>query len=351
MKMKNLVKIIFLLSLVASCKKMPITPIENFTLGGGVLIINEGNFRGGNGSLSFYSYDSSKIYNDIFYSTNGRPLGDVPNSIIVKEDNAYIVVNNSGKIEVIDPSTFESKATITGLISPRNIGIINNNKAYVSSLYSDSVTIIDLSNNSISGYINMRRTSEAIIVAGNKAFISNWAGGKEIMVISTFNDRVVDSIEVGIEPESMVLDKSGMLWVLCNGGWKRDNFAELISINISTDRVSKKYVFPNKQASPSCLKIDALGQTLYYLENGVRAMEVNALKLPPTSLIYEPGTYYNKIGINPGNGDILITDAVDFMQQGYLLIYKNDGTFISKHKAGIIPGSMSFKLRLNSSTN
>jgi DNA-binding beta-propeller fold protein YncE len=346
--MKNSVKIVMLFLMVVSCTKIPNLQNLNFSFGGGVFIVNEGNFRAGNGSLSFYSYDSSKIYNDLFYSVNGRPLGDVPNSMVIKGDKAYIVVNNSGKIEVIDQSTLESKATISGLISPRNMAAINDNKAYVSSLYSDSVTIINLSDNSISGYINLRRSSEAIIIVANKAYISNWTGGKEIMVVNTVNDQVVDSIEVGTEPESMVIDRNAKLWVLCNGGWTRQNYAELDVINIGTDYVEKKYVFSTKEASPSCLKIDGIGQTIYYLDNGVRQMDISSTELPPTPLLVpKSGEYFYKIGINPVNNDILVTDAVDFMQQGYVLLYASNGTFISKLMAGIIPGSMCFKLRIN----
>ena len=347
--MKNLVKITVLLLIVFSCAKTPDFSNLHYSFGGGVLILNEGNFRGGNGSLSFYSYDSSKIFNDLFYNVNGRSLGDVPNSIVIKEDKAYIVINNSGKIEVIDKASLESRATISGLISPRNIGIISDHKAYVSSLYSDSVAILNLTDFSISGYINLRRKSEAIAVAGGKVFISNWAGGKEIMVISTINDKVVDSIKVGIEPESMVLDRFGKLWVLCNGGWARQNYAELIKINPFTNSIEKTLVFPTKDASPSCLSIDGIGQTLYFLDNGVREMDIGSDVLPLTHLIEQkPGEYFYKIGINPINSDVFVTDAVDFAQQGYLSIYTPKGTFISKMKAGIIPGSMCFKLRINS---
>lgn len=346
--MKNSVKIIFFFLLIVSCSKIPEYHQVNFSFNDGVFIINEGNFRGGNGSLSFYSYDSLKIYNDLFYKINGRPLGDVPNSMISYSAKAYIVVNNSGKIEVIDQSTLESKATISGLISPRNMAVINNNKAYVSSIYSDSVTIIKLSDNSISGYINLRRSSEAIVVSGERAFISNWMGGKEILVINTVNDRVVDSIEVGIEPESMVLDKNKMLWVLCNGGWSRQNYAELIVINTINNSIEKKYVFPNKQDSPSCLQIDGLGSTIYYLDNGVRQMDINSAELPVSPLISQSGGYFYKIGVNPLSGDIFITDAIDFMQPGYLLIYKNNGTKVSSERADIIPGSVCFTGRINS---
>ncbi|HZY24311.1 MAG TPA: DUF5074 domain-containing protein, partial [Bacteroidales bacterium] len=175
--MKNIIKIILLfLLVVVSCKKTKELPQRNYTLSGGFFIVNEGNFRGGNGSLSFYSYDSSKISNNLFSSVNSRPLGDVPYSMTINGDKAYIVVNNSGKIEVIDPTTLVSKSTITGLISPRYMAIVNSSKAYVTSLYSDSVIIINLATSSISGYINLRRTSEAIAVLDNKVYASNWPG-------------------------------------------------------------------------------------------------------------------------------------------------------------------------------
>jgi hypothetical protein len=332
---------------VVSCTKISTNPTGSFLTGNGVFIINEGNFRGGNGSLSFYSYDSTKIFNDLFQNINRRPLGDVPNSMIINGNKIYIVVNNSGKIEVVNKNTMESIATISGLISPRNIAIVNNNKAYITSMYSDSAAILDLTSNLISGYINLRHSSESIVISGSKAFISNWVGGKKVMVVNTVTDAVADSIVVGIEPESMVIDKNNVLWVLCNGGWARDNFAELVGINTVSNIVEKEILFPTKQASPSCLQIDGKGETLYYLESGVQQMNISASSLPTTPLIPESGHYFYKIGINPVNSDIFLTDAVDYQQQGYVMYYKKDGTFVSSQKADIIPGLMCFKLNDN----
>ena len=120
--------------------------------------------------------------------------------------------------------------------------------------------LFNLTDNSISGYINLRRSSESIVIEGSNAYISNWMGGMEVMVINTVNNKVVDSIMVGVEPESMVLDKNNMLWVLCNGGWARNNFAELIGINAVTNLIEKEFVFPTKVASPSCLQIDGMAK-------------------------------------------------------------------------------------------
>ena len=349
--MNKILNIIAYVFLTVSCIKISDNqdiPKADFVIGGGVLLVNEGNFRSGNGSLSFYSYDSLKVFNDLFSNINNRPLGDVPNAVLVKEDKVFIVVNNSGKIEVVDHITCASLATISGLVSPRNMAIINDSKAYVTSLYSDSLAIINLPNNSISGYINLHRTSEAIAVYGTEAFVANWSGGKEVMVVNTLNDKVVDSIEVGVEPESMAIDHERRLWVLCNGGWARQTPAELVVINIATHRIEKKFIFPSKVSSPACLHIDGIGQTLFYIDNGVKQMDIYATSLPVPPLVpQESGNNFYKIAVNPVNSDILISDAGNYTQAGNLLIYKNNGSFVSKNPVGIIPGAMCFKLRIN----
>jgi YVTN family beta-propeller protein len=339
---KNLILILILISSI-SCTKKSDNGTDKFVAGSGVYIVNEGNFMGGNGSLSFYSYDNGLISNDIFEIINGRPLGDVPNSMSISGEKAYIVVNNSGKIEVANKNTMASVATITGLISPRNFALISSTTAYVSSIYSDSVAVIDLSENTISGYINIRRSSESIIVHGNKAFVSNWVGGKEIMVIDILTNKVTDSIQVGIEPESMAIDRNNMLWVLCNGGWERNNFAELDQINTATNRVEKRLVFSSKLSSPTCLAVNGAGDALFYLDNGVNKVNLAFPILPSSPLIPQTDHIFYKIGIDPVNNYILVTDAADYQQKGYVLIYMPDGSLFTSDNAGIIPGAMCFK--------
>ncbi len=346
--MKRIFFLILTTLIAGSCVKKEdsgiLDPEESLIAGNVVFIINEGNFMWGNGSISYFSYDSTEIFNNVFETINERPLGDVPNSMVISEDYAYIVVNNSGKIEVVRKNSLKSVATITGLISPRSIAVIDNNKAYVSSLYSDSLTIINLKDNTISGYVNVRRTSESILVSGKKAFVSNWYGGNEVVVINTDLDKMIDSIVVGKEPESMVIDKEYTLWVLCNGGWARENFAELVGINVHTHEIIKRHTFPSILDSPSCLQTDGDGDTLFFLDNGIKRMEIDATELPATPLIKEGNRFFYKLGINHVNGDILVTDAVDYQQNGFVLIYNENGDSVASYQAGIIPGSMCFKV-------
>ncbi len=141
-----------------------------------------------------------------------------------------------------------------------------------------------------------------------------------------------------------MIDRNKTLWVLCNGGWARNNFAELIGINTLSAVIQKRLIFPTKLASPTCLQINGSGDTLYYLENGVRFFPINAQDLPSIPLITEKDHFFYKIGIDPVNSDIFVTDAVDYQQRGFLLHYKHDGTFLAQFQTDIIPGLMWFKV-------
>jgi hypothetical protein len=349
MKMKRLKNLILILIaiLFASCEKTgsetDTSSVEACIRGDGVFIINEGNFMAGNGTLSFYSYSTGKIYNDIFSRANGRPLGDVANSMVIYGNRGYLVVNNSGKIEVVDKNTMQAVKTIDSLVSPRNILLINSVKAYVSSLFSNSLTIIDLQTNAVSGFIKIRRSSESLVLLGAKAYVSSWYSGKDIMVLSTTTDKVIDSIEVAPEPESMVLDKDKKLWVICSGGYTRQNFAELIVINTSTDEIEKRFVFPSKSLSPSSLQINGTRDTLYFVENGLWRMSIQSSVLPDKPFKLSPGRLIYKLGIDSRNGRIFFTDALDYQQKGYVLQLNPRGNLVDSCRAEIIPGSFCFK--------
>ena len=330
-----------------SCNKagsdFDINSVEANLTGDGVFLINEGNFMAGNGSLSFYSYSSGKLFNDIFLFANGRPLGDVPNSMIISGNKGYIVVNNSGRIEVIDKHTMLSLKTIEGLVSPRNILLINSEKAYVSSLFSNSLTIINTLTNSVSGFIKLKRSSEAMVLLGEKAYVSSWYSGKDILVLNTNTDKIIDSIEVAPEPESMVLDKFNRLWILCSGGYTGESLAELIVVNTATDEIEKQFVFPSKLVYPSCLQINRTKDTVYYVENGLWRMSIQSSGLPEKPFSSSNGRLIYKLGVDPRNGRIFYTDPLDYQQNGYLLQLNPDGRPIDSCRAEIIPGSFCFK--------
>jgi hypothetical protein len=129
-------------------------PIVSIT-SGGVYVTNEGNFQFGNAEVSYYSPSQNAVTEDLFQPANNRKLGDVCQSMYFFNGKAYLVINNSNKIEVVNQNTFVSIATITGLVSPRYFLPVSNNKAYVTDLTANKISIIDLTSNTVRGSIVM----------------------------------------------------------------------------------------------------------------------------------------------------------------------------------------------------
>lgn len=316
-------------------------PQENrpvYPEGEGFFILNEGNYLAGNGTVSFYSFESGEIYNDLFGAANGRALGDIPSFMAVDGKTGFIVVNNSGTIEEVDLTTMKSLGTVTGLTSPRQM-VVNGNKGYISSLQDGDITVLDLDGLFVAGSMEVGSASEAMVISGGRLFAAHWSSGNTVTVTDIATGNLIKTISVGLEPESMVLDKNGKLWVLCTGGWQGEEIPRLIRINSSTLEKEKELQFRTIDDNPSSLTCNAAGDTLYYLDEGVRRMPVTADALPSEAYVPAGDRLFYRLMAGP-RGMIAVTDAIDYQQKGDLLIYNSRGELIDTEQAGIIPGFM-----------
>jgi DNA-binding beta-propeller fold protein YncE len=223
----KVIYIILSILLIAGCMKDEQWVKEHQQAGGnlpkGVFIVNEGNFMYGNSTLSFYDPVKHQITNDIFYNFNGLPLGDVGQSMNKLGDKGYIVMNNSGKIYIIDLATGKYTGKITGLTSPRYIHFINSQKAYVTDLYAGKITIFNPENNQITGSVNTKHAStEQMVQIGDDVYVSCWSFDNAILKIDSKTDSITQEIKTGRQPGSIVADKENHLWVMCDGGWGKN---------------------------------------------------------------------------------------------------------------------------------
>lgn len=345
---KSSIKLVGILILVAisawlsSCKSdKPEIKNESTTIitANSIYITNEGNFQFGNASISYYNPTDNAVVEDIFKANNQRNLGDVCQSMTYFNGNYYIILNNSHTIEIVNANTFQSSGVITGFNSPRYLLPINNSKAYVTDLYHNSIYIVNLSNNEISGNINCNGWSEAITLNTGNVFVTNIYRNK-IYVINPQSDQITDSIATAYGGNSIIEDKNGKLWTLCNGN--NTEAGGLFQLNPNTKSVEKSFYFLQGE-NPSRLKTNRTNDTLYWINQAIFRMPINSSTMPSTPFIPSLGKNFYGLGIDPNTNEIYISDAVDYVQKGVVYRYASNGVLVNSFRAGIIPGDFYFK--------
>lgn len=193
--------------------------------GKGLFITNEGNFMYGNASLSYYDPEKKHVENEVFARANAIKLGDVAQSMVIRNGIGWIVVNNSGVIYAIDINTFKEVGRITGFTSPRYIHFLSDEKAYVTQIWDPRIYIVNPKTYQITGYVETDMdfetgSTEQMVQYDKYVFTNCWSYQNRILVIDTETDKVCDQITVGIQPTSLVMDKYNKIWTVTDGGYE-----------------------------------------------------------------------------------------------------------------------------------
>lgn len=358
----------FLLLSISSCmeddvwqsRNLPDISTEEFSNMDPVLILNEGNFMYGNSSISLYDAISETAYQDVFYRQNGIPLGDVAHSARVNDGLLYVVINNSGKIYILNcgkyPNlkVFDYVGKITGFNSPRYIHFIDNEKAYVSDLYSKRIYIVDLSKQEIVGEIDVdnhsgefyQHSTEQFLPYQDIVFTNCYSYDDKILLIDKSTDLLIDSITVLKQPSSMCMDKYNKLWVICDGGYEDSEYGNdksgLVRIDAETRTVERIFIFESDDW-PSELHINGTRDTLYYINKDCWQMSVLDSSLPQDAFFKasESNLFYS-LGVHPESSEVYLSDAIDHVQNGIVYRILPSGVAIDTIQAGVIPGFIDF---------
>ncbi|SHE33280.1 hypothetical protein SAMN05444274_10177 [Mariniphaga anaerophila] len=346
--MKHLLKIAFLLLFAWSCSDEPVETVYfDLDAENGIFIACEGNFMYGNGSLSFYHPGTKKVTNQLFYARNNAPLGDVVQSVVRRGNLLFIVVNNSGKVVVVDAKTVEFKGIITGLTSPRYIHFVSDEKAYISDLYADHITIFNPKTFEITGRVELNgHTSEQMVQVGKFVYVSHWVNGEHILVIDTERDELADAIKVPAQPKDLKVDKNGKIWALCGGNYENSIVDEqpsaLVRIDPETRTMEQIYRFSEGIFS-SILEMNAARDTVFFLNNGVSKMAVDSRRLPESAFIPEGERLFYNLSVHPETDEIYISDAIDYTQNAVVYRFSPNATLTDSFKVGINPSCFLFR--------
>lgn len=334
---------LFALVVLSACiKDKPQEPVSTGTTindQSKVLVVNEGGFGYNNADITIYDPASGSITDNYYRQQNGNEvMGDVCQSICKFNNRYYLMMNNSNKVTVVNADGFKKTATIPGFNSPRYLLPLTYSKAYVSDLYASSIQIVDLNSNTITGTIPCMSGTEEMVMIYNKVFVS-CSNSTYCYVINASTDVITDSIAVGKNASSLVIDRYSKLWILSGG--TSSQAGKLLRIDPVTLQTELSLNF-GLSDNANHLRINKTRDTLYFLNKGIHRFLISDSQLPSTPLVNQGSKIYYGLGVNPKDYTIYASDAIDYVQKSKIEVYKPDGSFKTSFNAGIIANGFVF---------
>ncbi len=326
--------------IASSCKKTETTVVPPPVNPKGIFVLCEGNFTGGNAAITFYDAVKRETTDDIFKSANDFQLGDVGQTITLIDGKFYVVVNNSGKIEVVNPADFKVVQTITGFTSPRSILKVSDTKAYVSDLYANHLSIVNLSSGTITGTISIKSWTEEMVMLNGNVYVGTVENTK-IYVVNPATDALTDSIAVGNSPGNLLLDKNATLWALCGGSEINANNGSIYKISQPGNNVSLFHNFPSPLPYGTKLSSNSTLDTIYALASDIYRFPFQAASLP-APIIARGQHNWTALGYDSSTGNIVAGEAFDFNQNGKVYLFNQSLTKVDSFSCGILPSEILF---------
>lgn len=334
--------------ILSGCKEnstAPELPIENVAKG--IYVLNEGLYGQNNSTISYYELTSHQVLLNVFaVANNGRSLGDTGNDIVIFGRTAFIAVNVSNKIEVIDITSFRSKGTIDlGAGSgPRRIFAPDSLTAYISG-FSGKVYKIDVRSMSVVKEIPVGAFPEGMVESGGRLFVANsgLGGGNSVSVIDLTTDRVVETITVGTNPVNLVKDKNNMLYTICTGRYdSADIGGAIYKIDPSGLDVIDSLILPQ---NPSDAVVTNDNVMLVINNFGVMKVDLGNFKKAPELFIggMVVNTMYGiifSIAYDPVDMLLYLGNPKDFIQNGEVAVFDMSGKEVRRFESGLNPGSL-----------
>ena len=327
--MKKLVLSLALLAFVSSCSNVDDSSDNNEVpniekpYANGILIANEGNFTSSNAEISFISNDLNLTYNKIFAANNNNlNLGDVAQFIGTNGDLAYIVMNNSNTIQIVDRYTFKKVNQITEkLNAPRAIAF-SNGKIYVTNANDNTVTIYSETTFSYVKSVSLDFQPEHLVGTSNYVYVqsSNFAAGNAVEIINSSSDTNTKDLSFEAPMNGITTDGNSV-YVLGS------NENKTVIAQIQNETVSKS-IENNTLKGSRYLTID--NNSLYFTNGtGIYSLSKELNNIPSTPMFNVSDNSWSTLyGFNVINGKVFSADANGFTQSSVVTVYDLNGNVL-----------------------
>ena len=306
-----------------------------------IVVGNQGGFFANNASITLYDIEENMATQDVYAAANeDAVLGDVLQSMYHRNDEVYVVMNNSSKVEVLDDVSFEQKRTIEGLGSPRYMHFFSDDKAYITEFTfgnaTHNINIVNPSNGAYLGAITFDYFVESMIAHDDKIWVTSPQEDGKVVLINPETDELEEEIVVGPNPYDLVIDANDDIWVLCQGVWGAEA-PSLYQIDGDSKTVENVFAFPSSTPYGGFMRSTSDGTELLIItDNKVYEMAIDATTLPSDALITRDEQFFG-ISVNQSNGDIIVTNSPAFDSAGYVYLYDADGNLKTEFDGGVAP--------------
>ncbi len=316
-------------------------------------VINQGGYGLNTASLLFLNFQTDEVEHDIYINANGSELGDMANDILINGDKIYILVSNSGILEIINKETYKSEAAINlknvngEFAYPQNMEIYED-KIYITDASASNIIVFDIASETVSGTIPTGPNPEDIEIYDGMIYTANTAygntsntisGNRTVSVIDIASEKEIKQITVGTNTKYIDIDEDNnvlyvgytdITWEGKTGGIKSYDLGTYEEINsfdvgIITD-----------------LQVNEDG--IYFITSS--GLNKANLSLGNSELIIEntaEGESWSSFNIS-SSGDIWILNAKDYTINGNALYFENGKlTSPSSYEVGIAPIEIIFK--------
>jgi hypothetical protein len=152
-------------------------------------------------------------------------LGNVPNKVVIGPDYLYAVNSGDNSIQKIDKTSGSTVANhLVAVGSNPWDAVLHEGNLYISGLFSSKVYKMDAGSGTVIANVTVGTAPEALKVVEDKLYVSNAGNygqnyaGSSVSVIDLPSFSVVDTIEVGLNPQFFHL-QGRHLHVSCTGNW------------------------------------------------------------------------------------------------------------------------------------